>query len=62
MQKDRYGAWDAYMRLVYPGGTKTFRELLEAAGMKVPFEEEALKEVCETAAKWLDEFDESKLV
>ena len=62
MQKDRNGAWDAYMRRVYPGGTKTFRELLEAAGMKVPFEEEALKEVCETAAKWLDEFDESKLV
>ncbi len=62
LQKDRSAAWDAYMRLVTPGGTKTFRELLEVAGMKVPFEEEALKEVCETAAKWLDEFDEGKLV
>ena len=49
------------MRLVVPGGTKTFRELLEVAGMNVPFEEAALKEVCEIAAKWLDGFDESKL-
>ena len=50
------------MKLVYPGGTKTFRGLLDEAGMQAPFDEAVLKEVCETAAKWLDEFDEEKLV
>ena len=39
------------------GGSRTFTELLKHAGLKTPFEEDCLRTVCETAKKWLDEFD-----
>ena len=57
MQKDPNEAWERYMALIKQGGTRTFTELLKHAGLKTPFDEECLKEVCETADKWLDEFD-----
>ena len=43
------------MKLVRKAGTQTFNELLETAGLKSPFEEEALKEVASAAEKWLSE-------
>ncbi|MGN0444466.1 MAG: M3 family oligoendopeptidase [Acutalibacteraceae bacterium] len=61
MQTDRAKAWDAYLRLVRLAGTKRFSELVSAAGLESPFCEDALKGVCETAAKWLDDFDKSIL-
>ena len=55
MQKSHEEAWERYMRLVRKAGTQTFNELIETAGLKSPFDEEALKEVAKSAEKWLDE-------
>lgn len=54
MQKDSNQAWERYMKLVRKAGTQTFDELVETAGLKTPFGDEALKEVAEAAEKWLD--------
>lgn len=54
MQKSHDEAWERYMRLVKRGGTQTFNELVETAGLKSPFDGEALKEIAQTAEKWLD--------
>ena len=56
-QKDRDDAWKKYLAFVKQGGSKTFTELLEIAGLKSPFDESCLKEVCGAVEKWLDEFD-----
>lgn len=61
MLRDRKAAWEAYMRLVRPGGTMTFRQLVEAAGLVVPFQPNALKDVCAAAEKWIADFDMSQL-
>ena len=53
MQKSHDEAWERYMRLVKKGGTQTFTELVETAGLKSPFDEEALKEIAQTSKKWL---------
>ena len=55
MQKDHNTAWEKYMRLVKKAGTMTFTELVETAGLKSPFDEEALKQVADAARLWLDE-------
>ena len=55
MQESHEEAWERYMKLVRKAGTQTFNELLETAGLKSPFEEEALKEVASAAEKWLSE-------
>ena len=57
--KDEKEAWERYMAYTKQGGSRTFTELLEHAGLKTPFDEACLKTVCEAAKKWLDEFDMS---
>ncbi len=52
-QHDYANAWEKYMRFVREGGKKTFVELCETAGVAVPFEDGALKDICGTAADWL---------
>ena len=56
-QKDHARAWERYMAYTAQGGSRTFTDLLKNAGLVTPFDEECLKEVCETAARWLDSFD-----
>ena len=58
-QKDRKDAWEHYMAYTRQGGTEVFTTLLANAGLVSPFDENCLKEVCETAMKWLDVFDMS---
>ncbi|MCH5198372.1 MAG: M3 family oligoendopeptidase [Oscillospiraceae bacterium] len=53
IQKDPENAWKHYMKFTSLGGSKTFTELIKEAGLKSPFDEECLKEVCETAERWL---------
>ncbi len=55
MQTNRDEAWERYMKLVRKAGTQTFDELVQTAGLKSPFDEQALREVAETAVQWLDE-------
>lgn len=62
MQKDENAAWNAYKKLVGFAGTKRFTELVETSGLVSPFEPQSLKQICETAANWIREFDKSKLI
>ena len=61
MQQDQPDAWQRYYKLVKLAGTRTYRELVAAAGLNDPFEPEGLKAACETAAKWLDGCDMTKI-
>ena len=55
--KDPKDAWKHYMAYTEQGGSRTFTELLVNAGLKTPFDEECLKEVCKAAATWLEAYD-----
>ncbi len=57
IQKDRENAWKHYMAYTKQGGSRTFVDLLKNADLVTPFDEACLKEVCETATKWLESFD-----
>jgi M3 family oligoendopeptidase len=57
IQKDPETAWKRYMAYTEQGGSHTFVDLLKNAGLATPFEEACLREVCETATKWLSGFD-----
>ena len=59
IQKDPAEAWKRYMAYTVQGGSRTFVELLKHAELKTPFDEDCLKEVCQTAAAWLRDFDMS---
>jgi len=52
-QKDYTDAWERYMRFVREGGKKTFVGLCKTADIAIPFEDGAMKQICETAADWL---------
>ncbi len=39
------------------GGSRTFTELLNDAGLSTPFEESCLRGVSEAAKAWLDSYD-----
>ena len=57
LQKDPKKAWEQYMAYTKLGGSRTFVELLQEAGLKTPFDEDCLKDICQTAKAWLDNFD-----
>ena len=57
MQKSLPEAWDAYMAYTRQGGSRVFTDLLKNAGLDSPFDEKCLRGVCETASRWLSEFD-----
>ena len=57
LQKDKKAAWEKYMAYTRQGGSRTFTELLSNAGLDSPFDEKCLREVCQAAGRWLDEFD-----
>ena len=57
IREDREKAWEYYMTYTRQGGAKVFTELLKGAGLKSPFEEETLKEVCEKASAFLRNYD-----
>mgnify|MGYP004655563727 CR=1 FL=1 len=61
MMHDRREAWQAYMKLVRLAGTRSFTELVAAAGLDTPFGDGALATVCRAANDWLDAFDAEKL-
>ena len=57
IRKDEKEAWKRYMAYTEQGGSRTFVDLLLNAGLTTPFDEACLREVCETATKWLEGFD-----
>lgn len=54
MQESHELAWERYMKLVRMAGKQTFTELVSTAGLKSPFDSEALREVAESAQHWLE--------
>ena len=59
IQKSLPDAWEHYMAYSRQGGSATFTELLQNAGLDSPFDGETLRAVCETASAWLDEFEKT---
>ena len=45
------------MAYTVQGGSRTFTDLLKNAGLATPFDEVCLQEVCDTATRWLTNFD-----
>ena len=52
--QDRPDAWQRYLRFVDAGGTKTFRELVDAAGLKLPYAPGCIREIGQAISGWLD--------
>ncbi len=57
IQEDQKNAWDHYMAYTSLGGSRTFTDLLQAAGLESPFDEACLRGVCKKAHQWLEDFD-----
>ncbi len=55
-------AWESYLRLCKEGGSKSFLELLEVAGLDNPFIDGTIKAVTKPILEYLSNFDKSKLV
>lgn len=51
----RDDAWNRYLRFLDAGGTKTFQELVETAGLKVPYAPGAIREIGQAVSRWIDE-------
>ena len=51
---DHKDAWQRYLRLVRRAGTASYTELLETAGLKVPFEEGSIKGIAQQMTDWLE--------
>ena len=51
---DHKDAWERYLRLVRRAGTASYTELLETAGLKVPFEEGSIKGIAQQMTDWLE--------
>ena len=52
---DRKDAWERYLRFVDAGGTMTFKDLVETAGLKVPYAEGVIGEIGAAISKWIEE-------
>lgn len=50
-------AWTRYLAFVDKGGTQTFEDLAHGAGMKVPYDPGAIREIGAAVGKWLEEHE-----
>ena len=57
MQEDRDEAWKHYVDLCKLGGSKSFVKLVEAAGLKSPFNEDTIASIVKSITDWLEDFD-----
>ena len=51
---DRKAAWEKSLAFVDAGGTKTFTELCENAGLKVPYAQGVIREIGGGIGEWLE--------
>lgn len=54
-------AWDSYLSLCKLGGSKSFVNLLETAGLKNPFKPGTVKKIMKSLSEYLDSVDDLKL-
>lgn len=58
LSRENYAeAWKRYMTFVDKAGTATFAELVESAGLKVPYHAGCIKEIGESICRWLEEHE-----
>lgn len=50
-------AWKRYMTFVDKAGTATFAELVESAGLKVPYHAGCIKEIGDSISEWLEQHE-----
>ena len=50
-------AWAHYLAYARLGGSLTFTELLQRAGLDSPFDGDCLRRVCIQARRWLEDCD-----
>jgi len=62
IQEDSKAAFDTYLKYSSLGGTLTFTELLQEAGLGDPFDESTLRRVCAAADKYLSDYDLTGIV
>lgn len=58
-QQNHAAAWESYVRLCKAGGSKSFLELVDLAGIKSPFQKGCVQAVAEEIANWLENIDDS---
>ena len=51
---DHKDAWQRYMKLVRRAGLASYTELLQTAGLKVPFEDGSIKGIAQQMTDWLE--------
>lgn len=61
MNENREDAWRSYLTLCQLGGSRSFTELVQAAGLISPFEEGCLENITQQIEQWLDEVNEDTL-
>lgn len=59
-EKNREEAWTSYLELCRKGGSESFVKLVRGAGLRLPFEDGCVREVCEACRRELDQIDDSK--
>ena len=57
IQEDKDNAWKHYMAYTTQGGSRVFTDLLKNAGLESPFGDECLRNVCQKAHTWLENYD-----
>ncbi|WP_144941084.1 M3 family oligoendopeptidase [Paenibacillus sp. 32O-W] len=61
MNTDRESAWQDYMKICKAGGSLSFTEIVELAGLVSPFEAGCVESVIGDIENWLDSFDDKGL-
>lgn len=56
--EDKEQAWQSYLHLCQAGGSKSFLELVELAGLENPFEPGAIGKVVKHVEDWLDDVND----
>lgn len=59
--ENREKAWNSYVKLCKAGGSRSFKELLDLAELKSPFEQGSLKTIIPSIEEALNTIDDSKL-
>ena len=52
---DHKDAWQRYLRLVRRAGLASYTELLQTAGLQVPFAPGSVKGIAQQMTRWLEE-------
>ncbi|GMA56718.1 hypothetical protein GCM10025858_12210 [Alicyclobacillus sacchari] len=61
IQSDKEQAWKDYLRLCQLGGSRSFVELVQAANLRSPFDENCIESMIGDIASWLHSIDDKSL-